>query len=101
MSTEKNWENKRKLEAHFGGGQRSCADGVPEGDSVHGSRRRKGKWEGEMSFGRRDDPGHQTLPYITPFRAPTELPVSGPPEPALLLAVVAVTLVGNGFPPAT
>ena len=49
-----------------------------------------------MSFGRRDDPGHQTLPYITPFRAPTELPVSGPPEPALLLAVVAVTLGWKG-----
>ena len=44
--------------AHFGGGQRSSADGVSEGDSVHGTRRGEGRWEGEMSFGRREVPGH-------------------------------------------
>ena len=54
-----------------------------------------------MSFGRRDDPGHQSFPYIIHFRAPTQFPHSGPPELTLCTLAVAAVNVGNGFPTET
>lgn len=93
----KTGENEEKSGAHFGGGQRSCADSVSEGDSVHGALEGEEERGRDEVVGRRDDPGTQSLPYITRFRAPPQYPVPPSSELLLALAVVAVDAAGHGI----